>query len=166
MMDSNKLRQWATPLTIGAFILMAMTGLLMFFHLQTGLVKPAHEWLSLVMVSAVGLHLLVNWRAFKRYFTQKIGIALIGLFTILTITAIAYPSQEGRAGGPPDKQAVSLVLNLPMSSLASITHKNVESIQAQLSQKGFTISDPNASLKQIAETNKRSPMEALATALK
>lgn len=39
-------RNWATPLTIGSFLLMAVTGLLMFFHLDTGLNKAAHEWLG------------------------------------------------------------------------------------------------------------------------
>ena len=30
-------REWATPLTIGAFALMAATGTAMFFHLNNGL---------------------------------------------------------------------------------------------------------------------------------
>ena len=38
-------REWATPLTIGAFGLMSVTGMLMFFHLDTGFNKLAHEWL-------------------------------------------------------------------------------------------------------------------------
>ena len=39
-------RDWATPVTIGSFGLMAITGLLMFFHLDSGLNKTAHEWLA------------------------------------------------------------------------------------------------------------------------
>lgn len=40
-------RQWVTPLMAGSFILMATTGILMFFHLDSGLNKTAHEWLGL-----------------------------------------------------------------------------------------------------------------------
>ena len=39
-------RDWATPLTAGAFIVLAVTGLLMFFHLDRGLNHLAHEWLG------------------------------------------------------------------------------------------------------------------------
>ncbi|WP_298612445.1 DUF4405 domain-containing protein [uncultured Thiothrix sp.] len=164
-MDVNKLRPWATPLTIGAFILMAITGLLMYFHVQLGLAKAAHEWLSIVMVGAVGLHLVVNWKVFKRYFSQKLGLAIISLFAILTITALVIPQPGGSRGGRPDQQAANLLLNLPITSLASVTNKTVENIQATLSQQGFTITDPNSTLKQVAEASKRNPMEALGKAL-
>jgi hypothetical protein len=39
-------RDWATPLTAGAFILMASTGMPMFFHLDRGIIHLAHEWLT------------------------------------------------------------------------------------------------------------------------
>lgn len=42
----------------------------MFFHLDSGLNKTAHEWLSWAMVIGVTLHVLLNMPAFKRYFTQ------------------------------------------------------------------------------------------------
>ena len=35
---------------MGAFTLSAVTGVLMFFHLDSGLNKAAHEWLSWAMV--------------------------------------------------------------------------------------------------------------------
>jgi hypothetical protein len=43
---------WATPLTIGTFTLMAVTGMLMFFHADIGLNKTAHEWLGWVMIAS------------------------------------------------------------------------------------------------------------------
>lgn len=53
-------REWATPLTMGAFGLLAVTGVLMFFHLDTGLNKQAHEWLGWVLLIGVSLHLAAN----------------------------------------------------------------------------------------------------------
>lgn len=49
-------REWATPVTVGVFVVMAATGLLMFFHLDIGLNKAAHEWLGWLMVAAVAAH--------------------------------------------------------------------------------------------------------------
>jgi len=40
------LRTWATPLTISAFLLMSVTGVLMFFHIEGGLTTVAHQWCS------------------------------------------------------------------------------------------------------------------------
>ena len=50
---TTALRRWATPLTIGAFVFMAVTGILMFFEVRLGIIKVAHEWLSWLMVIAV-----------------------------------------------------------------------------------------------------------------
>ncbi|EWS63204.1 hypothetical protein Y695_03563 [Hydrogenophaga sp. T4] len=42
-MNLAKQRPWITPLVMGSFALSAVTGVLMFFHLDTGLNKAAHE---------------------------------------------------------------------------------------------------------------------------
>lgn len=54
-------REWATPLTIGLFLLMGVTGLLMFFHWDNSLQKTLHEWLRWLMVAAAVVHALANW---------------------------------------------------------------------------------------------------------
>jgi xanthine/uracil permease len=64
-------RDLATSLTIGAFGIMSVTGILMFFHADSGLNKVVHEWASWAMVTGVVLHVVVNWVAFKRYFTAS-----------------------------------------------------------------------------------------------
>lgn len=37
------LKSWATPLVIATFIISAVTGILMFFHQEIGLIKPVYE---------------------------------------------------------------------------------------------------------------------------
>ncbi|HEY1090516.1 MAG TPA: DUF4405 domain-containing protein, partial [Burkholderiaceae bacterium] len=69
-MNLSAQRPWITPVVMGAFLLSAVTGVLMFFHLDSGLNKTAHEWLSWAMVIGVGLHVLLNMPAFKRYLKQ------------------------------------------------------------------------------------------------
>ena len=61
-------REWATPLTIGLFILMAVTGILMFFHLDSRLNKLAHEWLGWLFVVGVVAHAAANWTGVKYHF--------------------------------------------------------------------------------------------------
>jgi len=82
-MNLNPHRPWITPLVIGAFLISAVTGVLMFFHLDSGLNKTVHEWLSWAMVIGVGLHVLLNVTAFKRYFTQTTGRWVMGSMALI-----------------------------------------------------------------------------------
>ncbi len=49
-------RGWIAPLTLGAVLVSAATGAPMFSHLDGGLNKAAHEWLSWALLSGVVLH--------------------------------------------------------------------------------------------------------------
>ena len=74
----SSLRSWATPLTIGSFVIMGTTGVLMFFHADSGLNKVIHEWAGWAMVIGVGAHLVLNWRAFTTYFKRPVAKAIMG----------------------------------------------------------------------------------------
>ena len=56
----KKLRSWVTPITIGSFLLLGVTGLLMFFKVRGGLIVVAHEWLSPIFVVGACLHIFLN----------------------------------------------------------------------------------------------------------
>ncbi len=65
------MKNWATPLAVGAFTISAVTGLLIFFDLELGIVEPVHKWLSWLLVTGVILHLISNWKQFTGYFSKK-----------------------------------------------------------------------------------------------
>jgi hypothetical protein len=46
-------RERVTPIAAGAFLLSAITGVLIFFHVDSGLSKLAHEWLSWALLGGV-----------------------------------------------------------------------------------------------------------------
>jgi cytochrome b561 len=52
-------------------------------HQDSGLNKTVHEWLSWAMVIGVGLHVLLNVTAFKRYFTQTTGRWVMGSMALI-----------------------------------------------------------------------------------
>jgi hypothetical protein len=60
-------RSRATPLTIGVFLLMAVTGGLMFFRADIGLNRAAHVWLGWLLEAAAAAHALANGQAVLRY---------------------------------------------------------------------------------------------------
>jgi hypothetical protein len=77
--DQKKIRMWATPLTIGAFGLSAITGVMIFFRWDVGLVKVAHEWFSWLLVLGGLFHVIGSWQSFVRYFSKPAGKAIIGV---------------------------------------------------------------------------------------
>ena len=142
-------RDWATSITIGAFGLMAITGVLMFFHADSGLNKLAHEWLGWIFVGGVALHAFVNWGAFKRYFVSSFsGRAVIAVFAIALLASFA--PLGGKAGGPPPVLAMNAVLKAPLSAVAPLAGRPVETLVAQLNGAGFAVSGPEASLASVA----------------
>ena len=167
-MDTTTLRRWATPMTIGAFMLMSITGILMFFHVQLGIIKVAHEWLSWLMVIAVGLHVTLHWKTFNRYFTQKPAMAVIGLFGVVIVAAMLIPGGGDERRGPQggQMQASKVLMAAPLDKLAGITGKTLDGLQAQLQQQGLRVDNPTASLADIAQQNQRNPAEVLNEVLK
>lgn len=161
-MDMTTLRRWATPMTIGAFMLMSITGILMFFHVELGLIKVAHEWLSWLMVIAVALHVTLNWKVFSRYFSQKPAVAIIGLFAVLMVASMLIPAEE-RPGSPGGRgmQAAQVLLNAPLDKLAGVTGNTLASLQATLQQQGLQLDATTGSLEEVARQNQRNPMEVL-----
>ena len=162
-MDLAIIRRWATPVTIGGFILMAVTGIMMFFHIDIGITKVVHEWASWIMVTGVIMHLIGNWKLFSRYFSQKSAWAVIGAFVVVLVAAMLITPAGGEGGGP--KQVIGTVLNAPLDKVAGLTGKSLEDLQAQLSAKGWKLDPTATTLDAIAKANQTSPMTVLNTAL-
>ena len=143
-------REWATPLTIGAFGLMSVTGLLMFFHLDTGLNKLAHEWLSWAMIAGVAAHAFVNWPAFKRYFTSsRQGRAIIGLAAV--VLALSFVSLPGERGAPPQILALRALTKAPIAKVAILAGRPADQLMDDLAKAGITLPNANASIESVAK---------------
>lgn len=142
-------REWATPLTIGSFGLMAVTGLLMFFHLDSGLNKTAHEWLGWVMVAGVALHALANWLAFKRYFVNSsLGRGIL-LASALLLAATFVPLPGAGGGMSPPALAIQALSRAPLVQVAPLTGRPVEQLLADLNGAGIPLSSPDQSLASV-----------------
>lgn len=149
-----RLREWATPLTIGAFVLMAATGLLMFFHLDTAFNKPAHEWVGLVMVAAVAAHAVANWTSFKRYFLMsRPGRALIGLGAVALALSF-IPIAGGDEGGPPPVLAMRAVSKAPIANVAALSGRPAEEVMADLAKVGIRMPSAQANLDSVVAGNR------------
>jgi hypothetical protein len=101
------LRKWITPLTTGAFVLVGITGLLMFFNVRIELVTRAHEWLSPVFVVASLLHVWLNWGAMKAHLKRPLGVGIVAGFALLTLAALVLPIGHGKSGGHGEAELIA-----------------------------------------------------------
>ena len=142
-------RDWATPLTIGSFGLMAVTGILMFFHLDSGLNKTAHEWLGWLLVAGVAAHATANWLGFKRYFLSSPSGRGILVASVLVIAGSFASLPGGReGGGSPPQLAIRAVTEAPLAQVAPLTGRPVEMLITELAAAGIQVSGAEQSLAQ------------------
>lgn len=166
-MNLNPHRPWITPLVIGAFLISAVTGVLMFFHLDSGLNKTVHEWLSWAMVIGVGLHVLLNVTAFKRYFTQATGRWVMGGMAL--ILALSFIPAGGSSGEPGFAPPVRALAQAPITVLAQVAGTSTDEVRTRLQAQGLAVTSHQQSVadlvgpdlrKQIATMNKVLPAAA------
>ena len=79
-------RNYVTPFISLVFLVVGISGLLMFFHLFDGYTEVVHEILGLFFVVCAIFHIILNWKALKIHF--KKGVFLPALFGVLTVSAI------------------------------------------------------------------------------
>ena len=162
-MNLNPHRPWITPVVIGAFGLSAVTGVLMFFHLDSGLNKTAHEWLSWAMVIGVSLHVLLNLPAFKRYFTQTTGRVVIGLFAL--VLALSFISAGGSGGEPGFAPPVRALAKAPITVLAQVAGTSTDEVKAKLQAQGLTVTSDQQSVADLVGGDLRQQIGAMSKVL-
>ena len=92
-----RLKSWAGPLTIGAFAVVAVTGVLMFLHMNTALMKLVHEWMGWLLILGGIAHVAVNWKPFVGYFRTPSAVAIVSVLVLLG--AVSFVPAGGH-GGP------------------------------------------------------------------
>lgn len=158
----NKIKPWATPVTIGAFMLMATTGILMFFHLESGLNKVAHEWLGWAMVTGVIAHAWLNWKSFKRYFTERTaGKVIIATFGLVLVASFWSPSDKDGESLPPPVAALRAVMNAPITSVAQLAGKPEAELILALRAGGIPVERPDQTLSAVVHEDREQTGKAI-----
>lgn len=152
-------RHWITPFVIGSFLLMAVTGVLMFFHLDSGLNKSAHEWLGWAMLAAVGLHLVNNMNAFKRYFSQTTGRVVMAVFAV--VLAMSFVSLNGQSSKPPFLAPIKALSQAPLNVVAQVAGMSTAQLREQLASQGIASQNDNQTLFALVGDDQRRQMETL-----
>jgi len=143
------LRRWATPLTIGSFVLMTGTGIPMFFDLDTGLITVVHQWFSWTFLLGAGVHIAVNFRPFKLHLKSRWGMTSIAVFTVVLAASVF---SWGLITGPQLERPIEEALvDAPLAALAASVRLGPETLLERLKARGF-VATGEQSIRDIVAT--------------
>lgn len=146
-MKKLNIRRFATPLIIGAGLVSAITGLMMFFLIEDPFLF-AHEIVGLGFSVAILLHIYTNWRPFKKYFSQR-GVIIIALAWLIGVGLIARTAIFSE--GEPEELIMERIEQTSLTRIAPIVDMQVETLIKRLGADGYTVSDPEMSIEALAE---------------
>lgn len=153
-MKKITMRDVATSFTATMFLVIAISGIMMYFHFMDRAVKELHEVIGLAFVVAALLHIYVNWAAMKRYFSKKVFIAAVVIVGLISAGYISVGLSEGES---PKKLIVAKVLEAPLAESFALFGGYAQA-ETKLQKHGIKLADAK-SIKELAKANNSSPYE-------
>ena len=152
----------ATTSTIVTFIIVGLTGALMFLGIKSHGIKSIHEYIGMAMILACILHIFANFAGFKRYFSGT-KLAFIATSIALAVAFIALSPSPQKAKTP-QKELYNSFLNANLSSAMAALNSNEIAFNNYLNSKNIKFE--NISLKDFIAKNNLDENEIINTLLK
>lgn len=149
----SNIKDVATSFTTLIFLVIAISGVMMFFHFNDMLVKQLHEILGLAFVAVALFHMIMNWKSMKSYFSKKIFACAV---IIVAIVSGVFISQSTNKGDNPKTILMQKVLNAPISDSLKLLNGDYEVAIKKLESQNIKVLD-NKNIREIAKANKTSP---------
>ena len=145
----------ATSLTTTLFLVIAISGIMMFFHFYKGQVKELHEILGLVFVGAVVFHVFFNFKSMQKYFTKRVFISVCFLTIIVSSAFIIQSSTKSEN---PKGKIIQSVLKAPLEQSFSIL--SIINAKEKLEKKSLKFEETK-NIEELAKLNKTNPFEII-----
>jgi len=97
MLDKLSQRSFLSPALAFTFVPVALSGLLMLFHVRFDGLKNVHQWVGLAFTVFGAYHLAVNWKPFAKYLSNRDARIALALAAALTL-GCAVLGQDGDGG--------------------------------------------------------------------
>lgn len=158
-------REWVTPAAAGVMLVSAVTGTLMFFHLDTGSNKDVHEWIGLGAVALVALHVITNFRSLTTHLSGARGRAIVAAFVV--VLAASFADFEGEGGGePPFVAPMQALARQPVPVLAQVAGVTPDEMQKRLEAAAKKPVGEGATVGQLAGPDTRAQIHLLGAVMR
>mgnify|MGYP003576321812 CR=1 FL=1 len=81
-------RNYVTPFISLTFLVVGISGVLMFFHLFDGYTEVVHEFLGLFFFICAIFHVILNWKALKIHFKRGVFMPATLALTLISLLFI------------------------------------------------------------------------------
>ena len=131
-MKKGTIRDIATSFTTTTFLVIGISGVMMFFHFFDSSVKELHEILGLAFVVAAVLHVIMNWKSMKNYFSKKIFISAVIIVAVISGIFISVNSSKAEN---PKKLLMQKVLDASIIDSFKLLMEIILKLQKNLNPK-------------------------------
>jgi hypothetical protein len=149
-------RKYITPFISLLFVVLGITGLLMFFHLFDGYTEVAHELIGVGFVVAAFFHIILNWKGLKVHFMRQVFVPAAIAVAVLTLFFV-YLEQKQL---PLDIIILDKTFKAPLKKTCEILNIDYSIAIKKLEKKGYKISDIKT-LEDIWKKNDTNPQEVM-----
>ena len=132
------LHRFGTPLTVGLFLVSAISGIALFFRWAPQAFHSMHEWLSLVLLAPFAVHMWKNWRPLVGYIRRR-TLAIPLVLSVVVAIPFAINGHTATRTGSPAFRVVRLMTAAPLTALAPLLKTTPERLQTALQDRGYTV---------------------------
>jgi Domain of unknown function (DUF4405) len=155
------LRNYATPLSFVTFLATGVTGVMLFFELRSRTLSEVHEWVGMLFVTAIALHLVRNWRGLLATLStprsKAVAVGLGAAAALLILVSLPFGSGRG-SGGHGFRESQHVVQRLtavPIAQLAPALGMTDGEAILRLRKGGVAVRGSEQSLAELASEQHR-----------
>lgn len=150
-------RDLATSFTSLIFLVIGISGVMLYFHFYDMQVRELHETLGLAFVVATLFHIFVNWKNMKNYFSKKIFI-IAAIITPVITSGFIINSLDQNIN--PKTLVLQSVVKAPLEDSLKVLNIELEDAMNNLKAEYVNGLD-SKNIFEIAKANETSPFKVI-----
>ena len=131
--------------------MIGVSGVMLFFHFEDGLVKGVHEWLGMAFTVVMLVHLAMNWKAFKQHFRKPaawVGTGVVSAISVMfLVTALTQPNES------PVSSIIHSIETTAISDLAPVFKVSESEMIQRFGQVGVEVDNGEMTIEQLANSS-------------
>ncbi len=159
-----KIRNCCTPATIASFVVMSVTGVLMFFRIHQCLNALAHKWIGIIFVLFCLIHLATNFKSFVNHLRKPSRVIIMCLGILVLSLSFLQLSDKNQKSGP--IVIIERINDLPLATVISISGKSESIIKTILKDNNVQDIDIKQSASSIFHGDRFKSVELISSILK
>ncbi|HCO67552.1 MAG TPA: hypothetical protein DIT04_07340 [Dysgonomonas sp.] len=149
-------RNIVTPYLTFLFVIVSLSGILMFFHIFDEYTSVVHEILGLAFVLFSVLHIILNWKSLKSHFMKKAFIISGIIILILSVVFIVVDKISVHH----EEIMIERIVKAPIDESFKVLNLNYSDVEKILSENGIVIGN-SKTIEDIASANNKTAKDII-----